>query len=223
VKLTRGREGCVCLVNAKKVGVLPACAGQAYEKITALRKADDERAVEIAPDADVPYDHVVAILDEGIRWRRARRKAGTDSSVPEIRLVVPVDAQFSLVPRVELIAVEPSAEDRVGVRLPVSRTVAPAEKRTRNPLTVDVTHDGDTGASRMHVEGRVISPDELLHWIFPIARSRISPRTLYSRIPMLIRCDRDAPIATVGRLLAACAHPDMQVCSVRLAVVRGTD
>ena len=53
--------------------------------------------------------------------------------------------------------------------------------------------------------------------MFPIARSKIEPKTKFSKIPILIRCDKDAPFRKVQEVMQVCADKDIQIYKVMLA------
>ena len=92
------------------------------------------------------------------------------------------------------------------------------KSRDKDMLTVNIIRDENTGVCKILVRGDVYTRNDLLAWMYPRARIKINPKTKLSEVPVLIRCDRDAPFRMVQKVLAICAHKDIQICKVMLAV-----
>jgi hypothetical protein len=67
IKLSLRGEECVCYINGKSFGYMPAATEPAYGEIMRLKSASEKSPAEIDPDPRVPHKHVVSIIDECMR------------------------------------------------------------------------------------------------------------------------------------------------------------
>lgn len=104
------------------------------------------------------------------------------------------------------------------VQPPISEFPAfPDGDSPENRLTVEVRWDPITRTSTFRVMRFPFTLDELKAWMFPIARSRIDPRTKFSKISVCVRA-RNAPFGEVRKVLDVCADKDIQIHKVYLAL-----
>ncbi len=109
-------------------------------------------------------------------------------------------------------------------RLPLAESDMDDNPQTR-PMTVVITWDAKKRKSRIFVprtsrKDTEFTSDELKAWFYPIARSKIEKKTGFSGIPLVIRCDRDAPFRRVQHVLQLCADRDIQIYRIYLSVQR---
>ncbi len=87
----------------------------------------------------------------------------------------------------------------------------------KNRQTVNVTWDPEQRVSEIWVKRSLMDLQALAQYLYPIARSKINPKTKFSEIPILIRCDKEAPFRKVQEIMQVCASPDIQIYKVMLA------
>jgi biopolymer transport protein ExbD len=114
-----------------------------------------------------------------------------------------------------MIVVDLTQQDLVILQLPKAEFAVPDKKPEKNRLTVNVTYKDEVPEIR--VKRAIMSLDELKAWMYPIARSKIDKKTKFSEIPILIRCDKNAPFRVVQQIMAVCADKDIQIYKVMLA------
>jgi len=114
-----------------------------------------------------------------------------------------------------MIVVDLTQQDLVILQLPKAEFAVPDKKPEKNRLTVNVTYKDEVPEIR--VKRVVMTLDELKAWMYPIARSKIDKKTKFSEIPILIRCDKNAPFRVVQQIMAVCADKDIQIYKVMLA------
>ncbi|MBN2490951.1 MAG: terpene cyclase/mutase family protein, partial [Planctomycetes bacterium] len=216
LRLAASPGGCACSINGESVGLLPDCATKVYEKLLALEPDPEQGWMEIDAEPAVSFQHVITIWDACVRVRRARATAEGKVRLSGIRLPFP---ERGIEVRIDLVVADPAVEHgHVRVDLPQSR-VCNRGTGVKPWLTVSIPWDAGTGASRFAVKRSELSLEELKAWIYPIARSKVDPKTKFSEIPILIRCDRRAPFRAVREVLAICADRDILIHRVFLAVV----
>jgi len=66
LSLRQGRD-CICYINGKPIGILPAAQKKVFERIRQLKRASEESPAEIDPDPKVPHGFVVNVVDECLR------------------------------------------------------------------------------------------------------------------------------------------------------------
>jgi len=116
-----------------------------------------------------------------------------------------------------MIVVDLTQQDLVILQLPKAEFGEEDKKPEKNRMTVNITWDADSEQSTIQVKRSIFSLDELKTWMYPIARSKTNPKTKFSEIPILIRCDKDAPFRMVQQVMAVCADKDIQIYKVLLA------
>ena len=67
LKLSMSGGRCICFVNGRATGTVPASLRTVYDRVRQIRRTLPESPVEIDPDPSVPHKHVVSVLDECIR------------------------------------------------------------------------------------------------------------------------------------------------------------
>lgn len=143
-------------------------------------------------------------------------KADKEPEPLEIDMTPMIDIVFLLIVFF-MIVVDLTQQDLVILQLPNAEFAIPDKKPEANRLTVNVTWDKKDQVAEIRVKRAVYTLDELKAWMYPIARSRIDPKTKFSEIPILIRCDQDAPFRVVQQIMAVCADKDIQIYKVMLA------
>jgi len=147
---------------------------------------------------------------------RMGRKKDSEPEPLEINMTPMIDVVFLLIVFF-MIVVDLTQQDLVILQLPKAEFAVPDKKPEKNRLTVNITWDKATQKSEIRVKRNVYNLDELKSWMFPIARSKIEPKTKFSKIPILIRCDKDAPFRKVQEVMQVCADKDIQIYKVMLA------
>lgn len=107
-------------------------------------------------------------------------------------------------------------EDVVPLQLPCSGPWTPDPDPRKNRLTVNITWDPRSQKPTIRVKRSEFTLGELKAWLFPIARSKIEPRTKFSKIPICVRATRGVPFGEVQKVLDVCADKDIQIVKVRL-------
>jgi len=144
------------------------------------------------------------------------KKKDNEPEPLEINMTPMIDVVFLLIVFF-MIVVDLTQQDLVILQLPKAEFAVPDKKPEKNRLTVNITWDKDTQKSTIKVKRYEYSLDELKAWMFPIARSKIEPKTKFSKIPILIRCDKDAPFRKEQEVMQVCADKDIQIYKVMLA------
>jgi len=111
---------------------------------------------------------------------------------------------------------DPADDDRV-FRPPHNGFVCPRADSRGNEFTVEILWDPVKQAPTYRVRRTRYTLEELRGYLFPIARSRIDPRTKFSKIPVCVRA-RNAPFGEVRKVLDVCADVDIQIHKVHLAL-----
>jgi biopolymer transport protein ExbD len=88
------------------------------------------------------------------------------------------------------------------------------------PLYVDIAWDKEKQKGQILVKDTEFNLQELKAWLYPYARYRIDPDTMFSKVSLIIRCDKHAPFRLVQQVLSTCAHRDIQIYKIYLAVQR---
>ncbi len=143
-------------------------------------------------------------------------KADNEPEPLEINMTPMIDVVFLLIVFF-MIVVDLTQKDLVKLQLPKSEMGEPDKKPEKNRITVNITWDEDDEMSEIYVKQKPYTLDELKTWMYPIARSRINRKTKFSEIPILIRCDKDAPFRMVQQVMQICADKDIQIYKVLLA------
>jgi len=144
------------------------------------------------------------------------KKKDNEPEPLEINMTPMIDVVFLLIVFF-MIVVDLTQQDIVLLQLPKAEFAVPDKKPEKNRLTVNITWDKKEQVSEIRVKRSVFTLDELKSWMFPIARSKIEPKTKFSKIPILIRCDKDAPFRKVQEVMQVCADKDIQIYKVMLA------
>lgn len=134
----------------------------------------------------------------------------------EIDMTPMIDVVFLLIVFF-MIVVDLTQQDIVKLELPVTEMGIPDKKPERNRLTVNITFDPDTQVSEIYVKRDLMNLDELKAWMHRFARLKINPKTKFSEIPIIIRCDEKAPFRKVQEVMQLCADKDIQIYKVMLA------
>jgi biopolymer transport protein ExbD len=143
-------------------------------------------------------------------------KADNEPEPLEINMTPMIDVVFLLIVFF-MIVVDLTQQDLVILQLPKSEMGEPDKKPEKNRITVNITWDKETLSSEIWVKRNTYTLDELKTWMYPIARSKINKKTKFSEIPILIRCDKDAPFRMVQQVMQICADKDIQIYKVLLA------
>lgn len=143
-------------------------------------------------------------------------KADNEPEPLEINMTPMIDVVFLLIVFF-MIVVDLTQKDLVQLQLPNSEMGEPDKKPEKNRITVNITWDDKSESSEIYVKQRPYTLDELKTWMYPIAKSRINKKTKFSEIPILIRCDKDAPFRMVQQVMQICADKDIQIYKVLLA------
>ena len=143
-------------------------------------------------------------------------KADNEPEPLEINMTPMIDVVFLLIVFF-MIVVDLTQQDLVLLQLPKSEMGEPDKKPEKNRITVNITWEKDSQSSEIWVKRNTFTLDELKAWMYPIARSKINKKTKFSEIPVLIRCDRDAPFRMVQQVMQICADKDIQIYKVLLA------
>jgi len=210
---------CECRINGETAGFMPACAEKAYAEMHRLKTVREASPIHIDASPAVPYRHVVALLDQCVRIKIARSRAGKKMPFSDVAILIPSDRPFTVVQQVKLIRFqEPPEGELAMLTLPGSTTGEPGDEATKDAESVKITWDRAEEASSLWVGQRALDPDRLRAWMARVARSRVDAQTGLSKIPILIRCDRDASFGAVEQVLAICAEQGIRIREVRLAV-----
>ncbi|MBN2490620.1 MAG: biopolymer transporter ExbD [Planctomycetes bacterium] len=134
----------------------------------------------------------------------------------EIEMTPMIDVVFLLIVFF-MIVVDLTQQEIVLLQLPTAVHAIPDKKPEQNRLTVNVTWDKREQQAAIRIKRTEMTLDELKAWMYPIARSKIDAKTKFSEIPILIRCDQDAPFRVVQQIMAVCADKDIQIYKVMLA------
>ena len=116
-----------------------------------------------------------------------------------------------------MIVVDLTQQDLVLLQLPNSEMGTKDKNPEKNRVTVNVTWDEETKTSKIIAKRQEYTPDELKDWLYPIARLKINPKNKLSEIPILIRCDKDAPFRKVQEVMQICADKDIKIYKVLIA------
>ena len=116
-----------------------------------------------------------------------------------------------------MIVVDLTQKDLVILVLPKSEMGIEDQKPEKNRITVNISWDKEEQVGQINVKSFDMNLDELKAWMYPIARSKIDKKTKFSEIPILIRCDKDAPFRMVQQVMAICGDKDIQIYKVMLA------
>ena len=134
----------------------------------------------------------------------------------EIDMTPMIDVVFLLIVFF-MIVVDLTQKDLVLLQLPDAEFAEEDKKPEKNRMTVNITWDAKSEVSEIYVKQETYTLDELKAWMYPRARVKINPKTKFSEIPILIRCDKDAPFKMVQQVMAICADKDIQIYKVLLA------
>lgn len=118
-----------------------------------------------------------------------------------------------------MIVIDLTQQDIVQLQLPKAEYGTPDKNPEKNRQTINVTWDEDQRVSEIIWKRQVVDLDELGANLYPIARGHgmINPKTKFSELFVLIRCDRDAPFKKVQEIMQVCAQPELQIYKVMLA------
>ena len=84
LKLSMSGGRCICFVNGRAAGTVPASLRTVYDRLRQIRRALPESPVEIDPDPTVPHKHVVSVMDECIRARAT--EINFVAALPELKV-----------------------------------------------------------------------------------------------------------------------------------------
>lgn len=147
---------------------------------------------------------------------RVGKKKDNEPEPLEINMTPMIDVVFLLIVFF-MIVVDLTQQEIVQLVLPPADHAVPDKKPEKNRLLVNVTWDEKEQQADIYVKRHIYTLDELKAWMYPIARSKIEPKTKFSKIPILIRCDRDAPFRVVQQIMQICGDKDIQIYKVMLA------
>ena len=134
----------------------------------------------------------------------------------EIDMTPMIDVVFLLIVFF-MIVVDLTQQDFVQLELPKTEMGIPDKKPEKNRLTVNITFDTDTEVSEIYVKRDRMDLDELKKWMYRFAKLKINPKTKFSEIPIIIRCDRRAPFRKVQEVMQICADKDIKIYKVLIA------
>jgi len=143
-------------------------------------------------------------------------KQDTEPEPLEINMTPMIDVVFLLIVFF-MIVVDLTQQDLVRLQLPKAEFGEEDKKPEKHRLTVNITWDDEAEVSEIFIKQDTYTLDELKAWMYPRARFKINPKTKFSEIPILIRCDKEAPFKMVQQVMAICADKDIQIYKVLLA------
>ena len=134
----------------------------------------------------------------------------------EVEMTPMIDVVFLLIVFF-MIVVDLTQQDLVLLQLPPSEMGEKDKNPEKNRVTVNITWDPETKTSDIVLKRNTFTLDELKDWLYPIANSKLNPKTKLSEIPILIRCDEDAPFRKVQEVMQICADKDIKIYKVLIA------
>jgi biopolymer transport protein ExbD len=144
------------------------------------------------------------------------KKKDNEPEPLEINMTPMIDVVFLLIVFF-MIVVDLTQQEIVLLQLPPAEFAEPDKKPEKNRLTVNICYDPADERCWIQVKRAEMNLDELKAWMYPYARLKIDPKTKFSEIPIIIRCDRDAPFRMVQQVMQVCADKDIQIYKVMLA------
>ena len=120
-----------------------------------------------------------------------------------------------------MIVIDLTQQDIIKLQLAKAEHGTEDKNPEKNRVTVNVTWDPVQKVSEIWVKRQIFDLQALEQWLYPIARSKVNRKTKFSEIPLLIRCDKEAPFRKVQEIMQVCATPDIQIYKIMLAA-RGT-
>jgi len=143
-------------------------------------------------------------------------KADSEPEEMEVDMTPMIDVTFLLIVFF-MIVVDLTQQDLVLLQLPKSEMGEQDKNPEKNRVTVNVTFDPESLQSEIIVKRQTMTLDELKDHLYPIAQSKKNKKTKFSEIPILIRCDKEAPFRKVQEIMQVCANKDVQIYKVLLA------
>ncbi len=118
-----------------------------------------------------------------------------------------------------MIVIDLTQQDIVQLQLPKAEHGTPDKNPEKNRQTINVTWDKVQRKSTIIWKRQEVDYTQLGKNLFPIATGHgmIDPQTRFSKLFVLIRCDRDAPFKTVQEIMQVCATPELKIYKVMLA------
>jgi len=221
VEIAQGASGAECRVDGKPLAARPGRADEVYQRLVELIRESPWRRVEIEVAPTVPFQYLVAAMNDCIRVKVARSKDGAKIDFTDFRIRFPSErpagperSRGAVVQRIRLAQWCRRRGDILILQLPRSDLGEPVLDEDSDPTTISVTYDVKMAVAEIWVKRYVLTLDELKARIFPIARARVNEKTGASEVPVLIRCDKDAPTCKVFEVLAVLAGEDLRVRNV---------
>ena len=144
-------------------------------------------------------------------------KADSEPEEMEVDMTPMIDVTFLLIVFF-MIVVDLTQQDLVLLQLPPSEMGEKDKNPEKNRVTVNVTWDDDQQKAEIICKRITMETmDDLKAWLYPLAASKKNPKTKFSEVPILIRCDEDAPFREVQKIMQVCAHKDVQIYKILLA------
>lgn len=143
-------------------------------------------------------------------------KQDTEPEPLEINMTPMIDVTFLLIVFF-MIVVDLTQQDLVILELPKAEMAVPDKNPEKHRLTVNITWDPETRTSEIIFKRQTVTLDELKAKLYPYARAKVNPKTKFSEVPILIRCDKDAPFRKVQEVMQICGDKDIQIYKVMLA------
>jgi len=222
IVIRRANGSIECRVDGKLVGARPGRRDEIEEAVSEIRAKDSRRAFDIDVAPTVPVRHLVAAVDACVRVRVANAEDPRESAWRRgLRIRLLAGKPLGVRQRLRLVRRDWDLQRERSlllVQLPGSETSEQGVLEEYSPPTISLRHDRDRGETLMFANRARVNLDTLKTWIRPIVRSRIDGKTGASAIPVLIRCDQDAPSQALLDLLVMLADHEVRVCDVLLEV-----
>lgn len=234
----------ICRVDGETLTALPGDTDELFGRLRALATGGADRRVEIEAGPKVAFGHLVAAVDAAIRATKRREAYSTADYEDEeevggwqeppapkprpiyqrVRVLVPT-AEAPVVPLELRFIHEHHEHDRlVQLSLPYIEGVETVTVDGEGaPLRINVLWDFETERSEVYVGRRAMGHsatdrDELRARIRERADARRDPTTGASEVELVLRCDRNAQVGAVYRILELLAS---KPCRVQQVLISG--
>lgn len=221
IQLLRGEASTECRVNGEPLLAGPGRTDEVRERILHLREDGRHGRLEIEVAPEVPYRYLIAAASSCIEARTARPGLPGSSGGSGISLLVPSERPFALQPCLRLVHDEhPYDRELVLLQLPASDVSEPFVPTEDQLPPINICYYARDRVAAIRWTRTEVTVDEVEALLYPIVRSRVDDHTSAAAIPVRIRCDTDAPCATLLSVLARLAGENLRVSSVQLEVFR---